>query len=474
MQLSHSRPVVSACFDDPNLVASAGLAPVMKLAGDAGLRRLADERLTVPTDKGANAGLKLASLVGGMVAGADSIDDMALLRHGGMDRVFDACYAPSTLGSFLRKFTFGHVRQLDAVASRVLGNLAASTPLLDGIGNDVLVDVDDTIIEVHGHAKQGAGFGYSGVRGLNALLGTVTAAGQAPVIAAQRLRKGSTCSPRGAARLVADTLAAVARLRESAAPAAGAGAPGRVLLRADSAFYNSAVVTTAVAAGAEVSVTVRLDKRVKAAIAAIDEDAWVTIQYTDAVFDEQAQRWISVAEVAETPYIAFASKKKSERVAGRLVVRRIPDLDPKAAPGQASLFQAWRFHAFFTTTPAETADTTVADKTHRGHAIIENVNADLKSSALAHMPSGSFSANSAWLVCAVLAFNLTRAAATSAGGDLTRATTPTIRRTLINIPARVASSARRLHLHLPQRWPWQDAWTKLFARAYPPPAATTT
>src|SRR5664279_3234212 len=477
MQLSHTRPVVSATFDDPNLVSAAGLVPVMRIAADAGLRRLGDQHLTVPTDKGANAGLKVTSLVAGMIAGADSIDDMAVLRHGGMRRIFRRVYAPSTLGSFLRAFTFGHVRQLDAVASRLLLNLANTTPLLGEHhgGEDtsmVFVDVDDTIIEVHGHAKQGAGFGYSGVRGLNTLIGTVTAAGQAPVIAAQRLRKGSTCSPRGAARLVADTLAAVTRLRQRAD--AGAGAPGRVLLRADSAFYNSAVVTTAVAAGAEVSVTVRLDKRVKAAIAAIGEDAWVTIQYTDAVFDEQAQRWISVAEVAETPYIAFASKKKSERVTGRLVVRRIPDLDPKAAPGQASLFQAWRFHAFFTTTPAETADTTVADKTHRGHAIIENVNADLKSSALAHMPSGSFSANSAWLVCAVLAFNLTRAAATSAGGDLTRATTPTIRRTLINIPARVASSARRLHLHLPQRWPWQDAWAALFARAYPPPAATTT
>jgi Transposase DDE domain group 1 len=470
MQLSHGRPVASACFDDPNLVASAGLVPVMKLADDAGLRRLADEQLTVPTDKGANAGLKLASLVGGMVAGADSIDDMAVLRHGGMDRVFDACYAPSTLGSFLRAFTFGHVRQLDAVASRVLANLTASTPLLDGIDADVLVDVDDTIIEVHGHAKQGAGFGYSGVRGLNALLGTVTVVGQAPVIVAQRLRKGSTSSPRGAARLVADTLAAVARLRRRA----GAGAPGRVLLRADSAFYASTVITTAVAAGAEVSVTVRLDKRVKAAIAAVAEDAWVTIQYTDAVFDEQAERWISVAEVAEIPYLAFASKKKSEQVTGRLVVRRIPDLDPKAAPGQASLFQAWRFHAFFTTTPPGTADTVVADKTHRHHAIIENVNADLKSSALAHMPSGSFSANGAWLVCAVLAFNLTRAAATIAGGNLTRAATPTIRRTLINIPARVACSARRLRLHLPQRWPWQHAWTKLFTRAYRPPAGTTT
>jgi Transposase DDE domain group 1 len=476
MQLLHSRPVVSARFDDPNLVASAGLVPVMKLAAEAGLRRLADELLTVPTDKGANAGLKLASLVGGMIAGADSIDDMGVLRHGGMDRVFDACYAPSTLGSFLREFTFGHVRQLDAVASRVLGNLAAGTPLLDGVGGDVLVDVDDTIIEVHGHAKQGAGFGYSGIRGLNALLGTLTVAGQAPVIVAQRLRKGSTGSPRGAARLVADTLAAVARLRRSAPGAGPSGSrgAGRVLLRADSAFYACAVVSTAVAAGAQVSVTVRLDKRVKAAIAALAEDAWSTIQYTDAVFDEQAKRWISVAEVAETPYVAFASKKKSEQVTGRLVVRRIPDLDPKAAPGQANLFQTWRFHAFFTTTPPEGAGTVNADKTHRHHAIIESVNADLKSSALAHMPSGSFSANGAWLVCAVMAFNLTRASATIAGGSLTRAATPTIRRTLINIPARIACSARQLRLHLPQRWPWQDAWNRLFTRAYGLPATTTT
>jgi hypothetical protein len=475
MQLSHIRPVVSASFDDPNLVASAGLIPVVKLASDAGLRRLGDEYLTVPTDKGANAGLKLTSLVGGMLAGADSIDDMGVLRHGGMDRVFDACYAPSTLGSFLREFTFGHVRQLDAIAVRVLGNLAAATPLLDGIGGDVLVDVDDTVIEVHGHAKQGAGFGYSGVRGLNALLATVTVAGQAPVIAAQRLRKGSTSSPRGAARLVADTLANVARLRTASyARNPGGARAGRVVLRADSAFYASAVVGTAEAAGAQVSITVRMDKRVKAAIAAIGADAWSAIKYTNAVWDEQARVWISVAEVAETDYVAFASKKKSEQIAGRLVVRRIPDLDPKAAPGQASLFQAWRFHAFFTTTTAETADTVVADKTHRHHAIIENVNADLKSSALAHMPSGSFSANGAWLVCAVLAFNLTRAAATIAGGALTRASTPTIRRTLINIPARVAYSARRLRLHLPQNWPWRDAWTALFTRAYARPATTST
>ena len=187
MQLSHIRSLAGASFDEPNLVSSAGLVPVMALAEQAGLRRLADERLSVPTDKGANAGAKVAALVAGMVAGADSIDDFALLRHGGMRRVFDGCYAPSTLGSFLRAFRFGHVRQLDAVASRFLAGLAMRTPLTAGIDDYTLVDVDDTIIEVHGYAKQGSGYGYSGVRGLNALLATVSTATAAPVIVAQRL-----------------------------------------------------------------------------------------------------------------------------------------------------------------------------------------------------------------------------------------------------------------------------------------------
>src|SRR4051795_2269174 len=129
MQLSHTRPVMSATFDEPNLMSAAGLVPLMALAGKAGLRKLADERMSVPTDKGANAGLKLSSLVAGMAAGADSIDDMALLRHGGMGKVFTGAYAPSTLGSFLRSFTFGHVGQADAVASRFLLNLAEHTAL---------------------------------------------------------------------------------------------------------------------------------------------------------------------------------------------------------------------------------------------------------------------------------------------------------------------------------------------------------
>ena len=260
MQLSHTLRVGSAAFDDPNLVSTAGLVPVLKLADRAGLRRLADQHLSVPTDKGSNAGLKVASLVAGMVAGADSIDDMAVLRHGGMGRIFTRAYAPSTLGSFLRSFTFGHVRQLDAVASRFLTGLAGVAPTPAGAASEtadelVLVDVDDTIIEVHGYTKQGSGYGYSGVRGLNALLATVTTASTAPVIVAQRLRQGACGSPRGAARLVADALKTVKSLH--------AGRVGTPLVRADSAFYGHPTVSAAVKAGADVSVTVRLDPRVK-------------------------------------------------------------------------------------------------------------------------------------------------------------------------------------------------------------------
>jgi hypothetical protein len=464
VQLSHTRPVKSAVFDDPNLVSSAGLVPVMALATRAGLAVLADRHLSVPTDKGANAGGKVSALVAGMVAGADSIDDMALLRHGAMGRVFDRTYAPSTLGSFLRAFTFGHVRQLDAVASRFLTGLADRTPLVViDESRPVLVDVDDTIIEVHGHTKQGAGFGYTRVRGLNALIATVTTEESAPVVVAQRLRRGACGSPRGAARLVADALKTVTRL-----------APGRpVLVRADSAFYGRPTIAAALRTGAQVSVTVRLDPNVKKAIAGIGDDAWTPIQYPDAILDQDTGAWISAAEVAETGYTAFSSRPTAEQVTGRLVVRRIPDANPakKKAAGQGTLFDTWRFHAFFTTTDPTVVDTVAADQTHRGHAIIENVHADLKNSALAHLPSGKFTANAAWLVLAVIAFNLTRATAAIVGPDLAKTTTATIRRKLIHIPARIASSARQLTLHLPAGWPWQNAWTRLFDRVADPPAA---
>ena len=467
MQLSHTRPVVSATFDEPNLVSAAGLVPLMALSGKAGLRALADERLSVPTDKGANAGLKVTSLVAGMAAGADSIDDMALLRHGGMGKVFTGAYAPSTLGSFLRSFTFGHVRQADAVASRFLLNLAEHTELLGGMADSgtVLVDIDDTIVEVHGYHKQGAAFGYSGVRGLDALLATVSTDQVAPVIAAQRLRKGSVGSPRGAARLATDTLALIGRSHLA----------GRnVLVRADSAVYSHAVVTAVLKAGAEVSITVRMDPAVKRAITTIGEDAWTAIKYTDAIYDETTGAWISRAEVAEIPFTAFSSKTKTDQVPGRLIVRRIPDLNPKTSHGQETLFDTWRFHAFFTTTAPDQLDTVAADQTHRHHAIIENVHADLKASALAHLPSGVFTANAAWLVCAVMAFNLTRAAASvTKTPALARAVTATIRRKLINVPARIATSARRLRLHLPTNWPWQKDWSALYQVALSSPAPAT-
>ena len=443
MRLSHTLGRTSVAFDDPNLVSAGGLVPVLALAEAAGLRDLADEHLSVPTDKGANAGLKVASLVSGMVAGADSIDDMGLLRHGGMSRIFAKAYAPSTLGSFLRAFSFGHVRQLDAIASRFLIALAGLTRLLDrpssvssieGPAGYALLDVDDTIIEVHGYAKQGAGFGYSGVRGLNALLATLATGTTAPVIVAQRLRKGSTGSPRGAKRLVGDAVRTSRRLL---------GKTGLVLVRMDSAFYGRGAVHAALKGGAAVSVTVRMDPAVKKAIATISDEAWTPIEYTDAVFDEASGKWISRAEVAEIAFTAFASVKKSDQVTGRLVVRRIPDFNAEKnkAAGQDTLFDVWRFHAFFTTADPNLLDTITADATHRHHAVIEQVHSDLKNSALAHLPSGVFTANAAWLVLAVIAFNLTRAAGTLAAPDLARATTATLRRKLITVPARVATSA---------------------------------
>ncbi len=279
---------------------------------------------------------------------------MAGLRHGAMGKVFTAAYAPSTLGPFLRAFTFGHVRRLDAVAARFLlalagltrlaGNPGASTTSsTDTTGGYALVDVDDSIIEVHGHQKQGAGFGYTRVRGLNVLLATLTTAGHAPVILAQRLRKGSCGSPRGAARLIGDAVKPARRLL---------GTHRAVLVRMDSAFFGEPAVRAVLAGGAQVSVTVRLTAPIKTAIASIDEHAWTTIQFTDAIRDRATGAWISKAEVAEIPFTAFAAQKPINHVQGQLVVRRIPDLniDRNRAAGQGTLFDVWRFHAFFTTT----------------------------------------------------------------------------------------------------------------------------
>jgi Transposase DDE domain group 1 len=448
---------LSAVFDDPNLVSCAGLAPVMALADRAGLHRLVGEHVRIAAEGGANPRVKVASLVAGMVAGADCIDDMDLLRHGGMDRVFDQARAPSTLGTFLRAFTFGHVRQLDAVAARLLGNLAARTPLLAGADQIAYLDVDDTVRETHGYAKQGAGYGYSGVNGLNALIATVSTPIAAPVIAATRLRKGSVNSARGADRLVADAIVT----------AGNAGAGRLLVVRADSAFYNHKVIGACRRHGARFSVTARMTPSVRTAIAQVGENSWTPIRYPDAVWDEAEQRWISEAEAAEVPYTAFGSRGPTQQVTARLIVRRVKRLNPD--PAQGELFGAWRYHAVFTDSPLPILD---AEAAHRGHAVVEQVIADLKNSALAHLPSGKFWANSAWLVCAAIAFNLTRAAGALASTIHARATTATIRAQLIGVPARIARPAGRPVLHLPQRWPWQHAWQQLFDRAlHGPPLA---
>jgi len=462
MRVSHSFPAISAVFDDPNLVSCAGLAPTMALAQRAGLADLVSSTLTLKAEGGANAHLKVPALVAGMVAGADSIDDMDLLRHGGMGRLFTGIRAPSTLGTFLRTFTFGHVRQLDAVASRFLTALASNAPILPGADQVCYVDIDDTIKATHGYQKQGAGYGYTGVKGLNALLAIVSTPTSAPVIAATRLRRGGTNSARGAARLVSDALNT----------AKACGAAGLVTVRADSAYYGHDVIAAARRGGARFSVTARMNPTVVKAISGIEESAWVPIHYPNAIWDSGEQRFISDAQVAEVPFTAFTSRRQSEHISARLIVRRVKRLNPKSVPqGQGELFAAYRHHGVFTDSPLTMLQ---AETDHRDHAIIEQAIADLKNSALAHLPSGSFAANSAWLVLAAIAFNLTRAAGTLASVFHTKATTATIRRQLIAVPARLASSARRLVMHLPKNWPWQDGWDGLFNAACGPPTPATT
>jgi hypothetical protein len=463
VQLCHKLSRSSARFDEPTLVSSAGLVPVLAMADRAGLRGLVEDHLTVPTDRGANAGAKVAALVAGMVAGADSIEDMHLLRHGGMGRLFTGLYAPSTLGSFLRSFAFGHVRQLDAVAARLVVNLAARAPLLADVGEIAYLDVDDTIRATYGYAKQGAGYGYSGVKGVNALLAALSTPSAAPVLVASRLRKGSANSARGASRLVADAL------KTSRA----CGATGLLVVRADSAFYGCDVVAAIRRARACFSITARQDVAVRRAIASIPQDAWTTINYPRAVFDEQLGQWVSDAQIAETPFTAFVSRGKKHAVSARLIVRRVRDANPDhvVASEQGELFPAWRHHAVFTDSPLTLLQ---AEAGHRKHAIIEQVIADLNNGPLAHLPSGRFNANGAWLALATIAFNLTRAAGALASRFHAKATTATIRRQLINVPARPIRSARRTQLRLPANWPWAADWLDLFTAAVDPPKQAAT
>lgn len=433
MKASHTATPV---FDDPNLVSAAGLVPVMRLAEVSGFHDLLSEHLSVDSP---NPVAKTGCIVAGMLAGADSIDDLGILRHGAMERLFGGVRAPSTLGTYLRSFTHGYVQQLDAVSARLLAGLTGRVPgLLAGGDQIAFVDVDDTIREVHGYAKQAAAFGYSGVRGLNAQVAAVSTPTAAPVIARARLRRGNVASHTGAGRLLA----------QAVGTARAAGASGQILARADSAYFGHAFIAAAQRAGAWFSVTARMNPQIRASIAGIDETAWTPITYPNAIWDEEETRWISDAEIAETMVTIFTSRRKAEHVTCRLVVRRVKRLNPAADAGQDELFTTHRHHAFVTNSTLTTVE---ADARHRDHAIVEQVIAELEDGPLAHLPSGSYAANAAWLAHAVIAFNLARAAGVAASPRHARARWATLRTHLINIPARIASSGRRLTLHLPDR-----------------------
>jgi hypothetical protein len=436
----------------------------MALAERCGLPALVRQKVTITAKTGVNADLKAPCLIAGMAAGADSIDDMDVLRHGAMSALFGGIRAPSTLGSFLRSFTWGNVRQLESAGREFLSALAAEAPLLPGKDVLAFIDIDSLQKRVYGHAKDGAAFGHTKiqgksllVRGLNVLAAVVSTPLGAPVIAATRLRGGSAGSARGAASLAA----------EAVSSARAAGCTARIVVRMDSAYYAAKVIAAIRRGGAFFSVTARMDSKIRAAIAAISEDAWTPVTYPKAIWDEDQRRWISDAQVAEVPYTAFASRK-GMAVTARLIVRRVRDLNRKAAGGQDELFACWRYHAVFTDSPFQMIQ---AEGQHRDHAIVEQVFADVTSGPLAHLPSGSFPANAAWLTCAAMAHNLTRAAGALAGAFHGRARGATLRSHLIAVPARVARHGRGdITLHLPEQWHREQEWRNLFEAACGPPA----
>ena len=455
MRLLHELAKTHASFDDPNLVSRAGLVPLMALAQRCGLADLTAGHVRTGLPAGVNADVKVACLVAGMAAGADSIDDMDVLRHGAMAHLFGGVRAPSTLGSFLRSFTWGSARQLEAVHREFLAELACQAPLLPGKDVLAFLDIDSSQKRVFGYQKQGAAFGFtkiSGksllVRGLNVLAAAVSTPLAAPVIAAVRLRGGSAASARDA------------------------GCSGTLVVRMDSAYYSRAALWAVRRAGACFSVTAQLNLSVKAAIAAIPPAAWRPISYPRALWDDQLGCWVSDAEVAEVKYTAFAvyGRRGQARapLTARLIVRRVRDMNTKAADGQAELFPAWRYHAVFTDSPFETIQ---AEEHHRDHAVIEQVFADWNDGPLAHLPSGSFAANAAWLACAAITGNLLRAAGALASCTYAKARGATVRRDLIDVAARTARHGRgHLTLHLPEGWHHHQEWLNLFEAACGPPA----
>jgi len=418
---------VSVSFTEKNLVPNAGLLPAAALAQRIGLGEVVDERLVL-AEHGANSGAKALTVIGSMLAQGDSIDDTAVLRSGAAGALFDGTRAPSTIGSWLRAHKWSNVRQLDAVSRELLARLWAAGAGPADLAAPLTIDLDSSIVEVYGRAKQGAAFGYTKVRGYHPQFATCAST---QMVLFSRLRGGSAGAARGAKSFLTET---VSRVRD-------AGASGQLTIRADSAFYSRAVLGTAVKLGVDFSVTARQDTKIRAAVEAIAENAWTPIPYWLSTPE------VSGADVAETSYTAFSG---ADAITVRLVVRRV-----RPTPGsQLALFTNWDYHAFVTNRPG---DLVQVEADHRRHAVVEQRIAELKSAGLAHLPSGKFTANAAWLALAVMAHNLGRAVGRLAGPDLDKATASTLQHAVFTVPGRLVSSGRRRHLRLPESWPWASA-----------------
>jgi Transposase DDE domain group 1 len=417
---------VEVTFDDPTLVADAGLLLPATLMVRLGLEALVNRMVQLRGRAGgAQPGRKVLTLVTSILAGATHIDHADRLRAGATRRVLPfRVMAPSTLGAFLRAFTFGHVRQLDAVIAEALRR---AWSLGAGPGVDpMVIDLDSTVCEVHGKAKQGAAYGYTRRLGYHPLLATWAASGE---VLHARLRKGS--SQRGARRFVEELVARVRR----------GGATGPVIVRGDSGFWSWDLIDTLTRLGVAWSVTVHINAQVNACIDAIDESSWVSIAYPDG----------GEAQVAEAVYTTGARSRPRQV---RLVVRRTRLTDC----AQQVLWPDWRHHALITDLDLPVVE---IDQFHRDHATVELAIRDLKEGAgLEHCPSGRFFANAAWLACAVLAHNLTRW--TVRIGDIQPHDQLTVLRTvrtrMFALPGRLVNRSGRLRLRLPKRWPWATSF----------------
>ena len=419
---------IQIAFDDHRLVVNAGLIMPVTLAHHLGLGKLVDHHVDLGDAPGrANAGDKMLTLAASALAGGPpvaDIDDADALRAGGTEQVLGcAVKAPSTLGTFLRSFRWGHVRQLDWVSRELL---AGAWALGVGPGDDPLtIDLDSTVCETYGLGKEGAQrHNHAGVRGYHPLL--AIAAGTGDVLMA-RLRKGRANTARGAANFLRET---VSRVRY-------VGATGQLTVRADSGFYTRAVVVSCRDRSVRFSITIRQHWSVRNIIDAIPETNWTPIPY-----------WMDgAADVAETEYTPF--QNQPEAVPVRLIVRRV-----KPTPGsQLALFTTYSYHAFITDRDGDTLE---LEADHRRHAEVENAIRDLKYGVgLNHLPSGRFPPNAAWLAVQVMAHNLARWTARIGLGEPV-STTKTLRRRFFSLAGHITRKARRLTLHLPQHWPWQN------------------